>query len=168
MLREIYLVGGIGPDIARMACVKMDKLIAEDATSDIFMFIDSIGGCIASMLAITDKMQSLPCDIHTIVLGKAMSAGAFIAAHGTVGKRKALPNAHFMFHEPNGMAVMTPDGMKVMDWCNDVTADLLAKRAGLAPSEYSDLIDRDFYISADDLVNHKGSFLDEVIGFPST
>lgn len=70
---------------------------------DINLYINSDGGYVDDCLALIDVMDSSPCDIRTIVLGRAASAACLISSNGTIGKRIAGKNADFMFHESYGM-----------------------------------------------------------------
>ena len=51
------------------------------------------------MYSIYDTMQYIKPDIVTIGYGQCCSAGSFILAAGTKGKRYALPNTDVMIHE---------------------------------------------------------------------
>ena len=52
-----------------------------------------------SMLAIRDIMRLVPCDVATLVLGIACSAGQFLLSAGARGKRFALPHARILMHQ---------------------------------------------------------------------
>jgi ATP-dependent Clp protease protease subunit len=51
------------------------------------------------MLAIRDVMRLVPCDVATLALGLACSAGQFLLSSGTPGKRSALPHARILMHQ---------------------------------------------------------------------
>src|SRR5205823_5088175 len=73
-------------------------LAAEDPGSDVALWINSPGGSVPSMLAIRDVMRLVPCDVSTLALGLACSAGQFLLSAGTKGKRFALPHARILMH----------------------------------------------------------------------
>jgi ATP-dependent Clp protease protease subunit len=50
------------------------------------------------MLAIRDVMRLVPCEVSTLALGLACSAGQFLLSAGTKGKRFALPHARILMH----------------------------------------------------------------------
>src|SRR5690349_24721237 len=50
------------------------------------------------MLAIRDVMRLVPCDVSTLALGLACSAGQFLLSAGTKGQRFALPHARILMH----------------------------------------------------------------------
>jgi ATP-dependent Clp protease protease subunit len=54
------------------------------------------------MLAIRDVMRLVPCDVSTLALGLACSAGQFLLSAGTKGKRFALPHARILMHRGSG------------------------------------------------------------------
>merc|ERR1712018_279297 len=72
--------------------------------ADITIYVNSTGGSVSAGLAIFDAMQFVPCDVSTVCFGMAESMGAFLLAAGTKGKRKCLPNARIMIHQPLGGA----------------------------------------------------------------
>lgn len=102
--RIIFLGGPIDDDTANLVIAQMLFLEAEDPDKDIFLYINSPGGSVSAGLAIYDTMQYLRCECATICVGLAASMGAFLLAAGAKGKRKALPNAEIMIHQPSGGA----------------------------------------------------------------
>lgn len=165
MSRRIELFGPINTATAQRVCNQLEDYARADPSADIYMIIQSYGGCVASMLAITSMMERIPCDVVTIVVGTAMSAGAFISVHGTEGKRFSFANAQYMFHEPNGFAELTAKGIESMVWTKDYTTALLAKKTGASITEIEAMIDRDYYVFAHDLIDNPNSFIDGLVGF---
>lgn len=102
--RIIFLGGPIDDDTANLVIAQMLFLEAEDPDKDIFLYINSPGGSVSAGLAIYDTMQYLRCECATICVGLAASMGAFLLAAGAKGKRKTLPNAEIMIHQPSGGA----------------------------------------------------------------
>jgi ATP-dependent Clp protease protease subunit len=51
------------------------------------------------MLAIRDVMRLVPCDVATLAVGLACSAGQFLLSSGTPGKRAALQHARILMHQ---------------------------------------------------------------------
>lgn len=49
-------------------------------------------------------MNYISCDVMTVCIGQACSAGSLLLTAGTKGKRVALPNARIMIHQPSGGA----------------------------------------------------------------
>lgn len=61
--------------------------------------IDSYGGSIYGLTRMIDIIKSARVPVATIVLGKAMSAGAILLAMGTDGYRFAGPNSTILIHD---------------------------------------------------------------------
>jgi ATP-dependent Clp protease protease subunit len=80
-------------------CAGLLLLAAEDPDSDIRLLINSPGGSVPGMLAIRDCMRSVPCDVITVNVGMAYSAGQFLLSSGTRGKRYILPRAKVLLHQ---------------------------------------------------------------------
>ncbi|HJF48589.1 MULTISPECIES: ClpP family protease [Brachybacterium] len=74
-------------------------LAAEDPAADITLLINSPGGLVPAMLAIGDLMDLVPCDVRTVALGMAYSAGQYLLTQGTPGKRYVLPHGQVLMHQ---------------------------------------------------------------------
>ncbi|MEV5827631.1 ATP-dependent Clp protease proteolytic subunit [Spirillospora sp. NPDC052242] len=97
--RVLVLDGALDDDNGTLLATQLITLAREDASSDISLWIHSPGGSVPSMLAIRDVMRLVPCDVSTLVLGIAYSAGQFLLSSGTRGKRRALPHARVLMHQ---------------------------------------------------------------------
>jgi len=51
-----------------------------------------------------DTMQHVRCPVSTMCVGMAASAAAMLLTAGERGRRKALPNARILIHQPHGGA----------------------------------------------------------------
>ncbi|NYI66548.1 ATP-dependent Clp protease protease subunit [Spelaeicoccus albus] len=80
-------------------CSQLVLLAAEDPSRDITLLINSPGGLVPAMLGIGDLMDVIPCDVRTVALGMAYSAGQFLLTHGTRGKRFILPHGTVLMHQ---------------------------------------------------------------------
>jgi len=99
LLRRILVLDGLlDDDNGTLLTTQLLTLAAEDAGSDVALWINSPGGSVPSMLAIRDVMRLIPCDVSTLALGLACSAGQFLLSAGTKGKRFALPHARILMH----------------------------------------------------------------------
>ena len=78
--------------------------LESQGNEDISFFINSPGGSVTAGLAIYDTMQFIKPDVATYVLGQACSMGSLLATAGAAGKRRMLPNARHMIHQPSGGA----------------------------------------------------------------
>jgi ATP-dependent Clp protease protease subunit len=90
--------------MSSIICAQLLFLESEDSKKDINMYINSPGGVVTSALAILDTMRYVKCDVSTLCIGQACSAGSLLLCSGTKGKRFILPNARVMIHQPSGGA----------------------------------------------------------------
>ncbi|MEV4776463.1 ATP-dependent Clp protease proteolytic subunit [Microbacterium sp. LWO13-1.2] len=97
--RVLVLDGVLDDDNGTLLMTQLLALAAEDAVTDIALWIHSPGGSVPSMLAIRDIMRLIPNDVATLALGLACSAGQFLLSAGTPGKRRALPHARILMHQ---------------------------------------------------------------------
>ncbi|WP_329089001.1 ATP-dependent Clp protease proteolytic subunit [Actinomadura citrea] len=97
--RVLVLDGPLDDDNGTLLATQMMILAREDSSTDIALWIHSPGGSVPSMLAIRDVMRLLPCEVSTLVLGIAYSAGQFLLSSGTRGKRRAMPHARVLMHQ---------------------------------------------------------------------
>ena len=102
--RIVFLGGEVNDDSANLIIAQMLFLEMEDPDADIMFYINSPGGSVSAGLAIYDTMQYLRCEVSTLCVGLAASMGAFLLSAGAKGKRKALPHAEIMIHQPLGGA----------------------------------------------------------------
>ncbi|PSR68538.1 ATP-dependent Clp protease proteolytic subunit [Nocardia sp. MDA0666] len=97
--RILVLDGGLDDDNGTLLTTQLLTLAAEDPDAGISLWIHSPGGSVPSMLAIRDVMRLVPCEVSTLALGLACSAGQFLLSAGTRGKRYALPHARILMHQ---------------------------------------------------------------------
>eukprot|EP00614_Pseudopedinella_elastica_P018277 CAMPEP_0172652444 /NCGR_PEP_ID=MMETSP1068-20121228/243318_1 /TAXON_ID=35684 /ORGANISM="Pseudopedinella elastica, Strain CCMP716" /LENGTH=303 /DNA_ID=CAMNT_0013466851 /DNA_START=60 /DNA_END=972 /DNA_ORIENTATION=- len=102
---RILLLGTqVNDECANVLVAQLLYLASEDPTADITLYINSPGGSVSAGMAIYDAMQYVPCDVSTVCFGMAASMGAFLLGAGQPGKRRSLPNARIMIHQPLGGA----------------------------------------------------------------
>ncbi|WP_166529190.1 ATP-dependent Clp protease proteolytic subunit [Geodermatophilus sp. DSM 44513] len=101
LLREriVFLDRQVDDDVANQLCAQMLLLAADDARSDIHLYINSPGGSVSAGMAVYDTMQFLDCDVATYSVGMAASMGQFLLTAGTAGKRFSLPHTRIMMHQ---------------------------------------------------------------------
>lgn len=97
--RILVLDGPLDDDNGTLLMTQLLTLAAEDAEAGIALWIHSPGGSVPAMLAIRDVMRLVPCEVSTLALGLACSAGQFLLSSGEPGKRFALPHARVLMHQ---------------------------------------------------------------------
>jgi len=70
----------------------------------IYLVISTYGGSVDEMFSLYDTIKFLPCPVHTVALGKVMSAGVLLLASGEKGKRVIGRSARIMIHPISGVA----------------------------------------------------------------
>nr|YP_010602989.1 Clp protease proteolytic subunit [Paphiopedilum liemianum]YP_010603671.1 Clp protease proteolytic subunit [Paphiopedilum primulinum]YP_010610270.1 Clp protease proteolytic subunit [Paphiopedilum glaucophyllum]WAN77236.1 Clp protease proteolytic subunit [Paphiopedilum liemianum]WAN78301.1 Clp protease proteolytic subunit [Paphiopedilum primulinum]WAO28498.1 Clp protease proteolytic subunit [Paphiopedilum glaucophyllum] len=98
--RLLFLGQEVDSEISNQLAGLMVYLSIEDATRDLYLFINSPGGWVIPGIAIYDTMQFVVPDVYTICMGLAASMGSFILVGGEITKRLAFPHARVMIHQP--------------------------------------------------------------------
>ena len=132
--RVAVLDGPLDDDNGTVLTTQLLLLAAEDARADIGLWIHSPGGSVPAMLAIRDVMRLVPCDVATLALGLACSAGQFLLSSGTHGKRAALPHARILMHQGSagigGSAVDVEVQANDLRYTRDTVLGLIADDTG--------------------------------------
>ena len=149
--RIIFLTGQFTPELTDSVVAQLLFLEANDFDKDICMYINSPGGEINAMYGIYDTMNYVQPDIITVGYGMVMSAGSFILAAGTKGKRVALPNTSIMIHELSGGGAGKFQDLKVNYKHLQNTYDKMAKDyvklTGNKLAKIKTDMERDFYMT---------------------
>ena len=163
--RIVFLDGEVNDHSASIIIAELLFLEAEDPDKDIMLYINSPGGSVSAGFAIFDTMQDIRCDVSTICVGMAASMGAFLLAAGAIGKRRALPNAEIMIHQPSGGAQgQATDIAIVADRIVKTKAKLnriLAERTGQPLEKVAADAERDYYMDAEEAKAY--GLVDEII-----
>lgn len=152
--RIIFISGEFDDDLADSVVGQLLFLESDDRESDIYMYINSPGGVMTSMYAIFDTMNYISPDIVTVGIGTVASAGSFILAAGTPGKRHALPNTEVMIHELSsgygGKAHDVRVHYKHMERMYEKMIKHYAEFTGQKISKIKKDMEKDFYMSAEE------------------
>ena len=151
--RIIFLGEEVTDVSANLIVAQLLFLESEDPNKDIHLYINSPGGSVTAGMAIYDTMQYLRCEVSTICVGMAASMGAFLLAAGAKGKRKALPNAEIMIHQPSGgangqasdIAIVAERIVRIKEKMNHI----LAERTGQPYEKVAADVERDYYMEAE-------------------
>jgi ATP-dependent Clp protease, protease subunit len=101
-LRDIYLVGDIDKDSARVVIERLREL-ANEGRKPITLFINTAGGNVTDGLAIHDAIKylvTLGVQVTVVVQGMAYSMGSVLLQAASPGRRLAFPHSWIMIHEP--------------------------------------------------------------------
>jgi ATP-dependent Clp protease protease subunit len=152
--RIVFLGTPVDDYVANLIIAQMLFLEMEDPEKDINFYINSPGGSVSAGLGIYDTMQYVKCPITTICIGQAASMGAVLLAAGGKGRRKCLPNARVMIHQPSGGAqgqstdiqIQAKEIMRIREILNGI----LASHTGQPIAKIDADTERDNFMSADE------------------
>ena len=154
MDRIVFMGTPVNDDVANIIIAQLLFLDADNPEKDIYMYINSPGGIVASGLAIYDTMQHLRAPVSTICMGMAASMGAFLLAAGSKGKRSALPHSRIMIHQPTGGTQGTAADIEIQAreilYLRTKMNQLMALHTGQTLEAIEHDVDRDRYMSADE------------------
>ena len=163
--RIIFLGSQVNDEVANAVVAQLLFLQSEDPKADVHMYINSPGGSISAGLAIYDTMQFINCDVATYCVGQCASMGAVLLTAGAAGKRRALPNARIMIHQPlagmegtaEDILIHAKEFIKVKEKLNRI----LLKHTGRPLETIERDTDRDRFMSAEEAQEY--GLIDKVI-----
>ena len=141
--------------------------LESQGNDDITFFINSPGGVVTAGMAIYDTMQFIKPDVCTVVMGQACSMGSLLATAGSPGKRRMLPNARHMIHQPSGgaggqatdMEIQVEEILKMKKNLTQIYVDHNSK--GKTFEEFKADMERDKFMSAQEALDY--GLIDEII-----
>jgi len=99
--RIVVLYGGVSEQSIAATIVQL-LYLANQNHKPIHLVVSTYGGSVDEMFSLYDTIKFLPCPVHTIALGKVMSAGVLLLASGVKGKRMIGSSARLMMHPISG------------------------------------------------------------------
>jgi len=165
MDRIVFLGTEVNDAVANAVIAQLLFLQSQDPEKDIFMYINSPGGVITAGLAIYDTMQHITNDVSTICMGQAASMAAVLLAAGTKGKRRALPHARVLIHQPHGgtrgqatdIEIHAREILRMREQLNLI----LARHTGQPLDKIKIDTERDYILSGEEALTY--GLIDEVI-----
>lgn len=163
--RIVFIRGVFDDDMSNDIVAQLLYLQSNDPSKDIYMYINSPGGKVSSMYAIYDTMNFIEPDIVTVGIGSVASAGSFILAAGTKGKRMCLENTEIMIHElSSGISGKAGDifnEVNHMKHLYDKMAKHYSKFTGQKLSKIKKDMQRDYWLSAEEAIEY--GLVDKVV-----
>ena len=140
------------------AANKLDK--KED--KPIKFYISTYGGSADDMFGMYDIMRNIreTTEIHTVGLGKVMSAGVILLAAGTKGKREIGKNCRVMIHSViggnHGPLHNLLNEMEAVEQIQKMYIECLVAETNLSKKQLKDLLERkvNVYLSAEEAVEY--------------
>jgi len=121
-------------------------------------YLSTYGGSADDMFALYDVMRQVTSEIHTIGVGKVMSAGVLLLAAGTKGKRKIGKYCRVMIHSAMaGNHGSLPNLVNEMEALQQLQADYieaLATETKMTKEDIKKMLERkvNVYLSAEEAV----------------
>lgn len=164
--RIVYLASPIDVGVATTVIAQLIHLESDAPDKAISLYVGSPGGSLPAALGIYDAMQYVASPIDTICVGEAGPAAAMLLAAGAPGRRRILPNARVVLHQPSrqGQRGSIPDLIVEAD---DLAArrrrydELLARHTGRTVDQVHEDTDRVLSLDAEAAVAY--GLVDEVI-----
>jgi ATP-dependent Clp protease protease subunit len=167
LLRDNIIFIGVPIDdkVANIVIAELLFLAAQDSNRDIFLYINSPGGYVASGLAIYDTIQYVSPDVHTICMGQAASMAAVLLCAGAKGKRSALPHSRIMIHQPMGGSEGQASDIEI--YAKEIVLmrerlnKIISEHTGQKLAKIEKDTDRNFFMSAEEALEY--GIIDQVI-----
>jgi ATP-dependent Clp protease protease subunit len=172
MDRIIILGTEIDDDVANVIIAQLLFLEADGPGKDIQIYINSPGGSVSAGLAIYDTMRYLESPVGTTCMGMAASMGCFLLAAGHPGKRRSLPHARIMMHQPSqagalhGVAADIEIMAREIVFMRTTMFQLLSRHTGQPLERIERDFDRDRYMSAGEAQQY--GLIDAVVDAPGS
>lgn len=173
--RLIYLTGYVEESPIANVTAALFSLLRRDAKKPIKLIISTYGGSIYEMFGLYDAIkyvQSVGCPVHTIGLGKIMSAGVLLLACGSEGHRQVGQHASIMYHmgksEAEGDIFEMRNSMQELERLEKTANELLAANTNMTVEDISKMLKErhDVYLSAEEAVEL--GIADAILGSKTT
>lgn len=163
--RIIWVGTDVNDTMAGDICAKLLLLSAEDATKDIYMYLNSPGGSVTAGMSIYDIMNLIPNDVVTISTGMSASMGQFLLTAGAKGKRYITPNSRVLLHQPLGGFGGTSTDIQIQA---QLIVDMKHRLAGITAANTGKTVeqviadgDRDNWFNAEEALAY--GFVDHIV-----
>ena len=165
-IRTMALIGDVTEEKSTdliMGLLMLTDLSGNESPYDpIKMYISTYGGSADEMFGIYDMMTKAKqqCEIHTIGIGKVMSAGTLILAAGTKGKRLIGKNCRVMIHSVNAGSVgelfNIENEVKAVKHVQDLYLNAMTSETHMTKRQLTKLIDRkmNVYLTAQEAIEY--------------
>lgn len=155
--RTILLSGQVNKDLAERV-IRQLLLLEAKGKDPIKLMIDSPGGDVDAGYAIFDMIRFVAPEVWTIGMGLVASAGALILLAAPKKRRIALPNSHYLIHQPlsglRGVATDIEIHAKELEKTRDRLNKLISEETGQPLERVIKDTDRDYWMGAEDALNY--------------
>lgn len=160
--RIIVLAEDVTKEVASTLCSLLIYYNGISNTEEIKIFIHTSGGDAAALSSIYDIMRMIQAPVSTIGVGKIYSAGAFLLASGTKGRRFMFKNAEVLIHGlqcsfpevPVSDQIEAQNYYKYLESFNKKILKMLSKHTGQTLAKITADSQRDLYLSAKEAIDY--------------
>jgi len=139
---------------------EVNKLTPPEEQQPIKFYISTYGGSADDMFALYDIIRQAKetSEIHTIGLGKVMSAGVLLLASGTKGKRQIGKNCRVMIHSVmggnHGSLHNMMNELEAIEQLQDMYCDALIAETKMTRAKLKKMIERkvNVYLTAEEAI----------------
>lgn len=166
-VRIVVLHGDVNEHTISHVVVQLLQL-ANQNHKPIHLVISTYGGSVDEMFSLYDTIKFLPCPVHTIALGKVMSAGVLLLASGVKGKRLIGRSARIMIHPISGglygNVFEAMNEVKEHERLQSLMTDALQKETKMSRDEIEKIMKagHDYYLTPEEAI--KMGIVDGYIG----
>lgn len=151
--RTVLLSGQVNKELAERV-IRQLLLLEAKGDEPIKLMIDSPGGDVDAGYAIFDMARFVKPEVWTIGMGLVASAGALILLAAPKKRRIALPNSHYLIHQPlsglRGVATEIEIHARELEKTRDRLNKLIAEETGQPLDRVVKDTDRDYWMGAED------------------
>ncbi|MFO7848513.1 MAG: ATP-dependent Clp protease proteolytic subunit [Spirochaetia bacterium] len=155
--RTILLSGEVNKELAERV-IRQLILLESKGDDPIKVFIDSPGGDADAGYAIFDMMRFITPDVYTVGMGLVASAGAIVLLASSREQRIALPNSHYLIHQPlsgiRGVATEIEIHARELEKMREKINRLISGETGQDYEKVVKDTDRDFWMNADEALKY--------------
>ena len=155
--RNILLSGEINKSLGERI-IRQLILLEDQGDEPIKVFIDSPGGDADAGFAIFDMMRFVKPEVIIIGMGLVASAAAIILLAAPRDRRIALPNSHYLIHQPlsgmRGVATEIEIHAKELDKLRRKINKLISEETGQKIEKVEKDTDRDYWMNAEEALDY--------------
>lgn len=165
--RNVFLHSEVSESSVSNVIAQMLHL-AEANRDPIHLVVSTYGGSADEMFGLYDTIKLLPCPVHTVGLGKVMSAGVLLLASGTKGKRLMGARSRIMVHSVSagiyGNVFDIENETKELRRLHDLMVTSLVAETRMTKKQVEKILDPklDVYLTPDEAI--RLGIVDKVIG----
>jgi ATP-dependent Clp protease protease subunit len=152
--RIIYLTGEVNEHSIAQVIAGIVILANQDAHAPITLLVSTYGGSVDEMFSLYDVIKHVSCPIHTVGLGKIMSAGVLILACGKKGHRTIGKSARVMIHSVSagcdGTIFKMKNELKEVERQQELMEEMLLKETKITRTKLNQIMKNgvDYYLTA--------------------